>query len=69
METRICKKCNIEFPLNSEFFSIVTNKKPDGTKHRLFRGSCKKCMVKSVRWWQIDNPEKFHANEEKEENY
>ncbi len=65
---RRCKQCQQEFPLNSEFFSIFTNKKTDWTNYSSFRGKCKQCMVKSVRWRQIENPDKFHANENKRRN-
>lgn len=65
---RRCKQCQEEFPLNSEFFSIFTNKKTDWTNYSSFRGKCKQCMVKSVRWRQIENPDKFHANENKRRN-
>lgn len=57
IKTKICKWCWAEKPETVEFFSIVKNKRPDGTSYTLFRWKCKKCMVKNVRSWQKDNPE------------
>lgn len=63
--TKICKKCWLELPATPEFFSVLVNKKLDGSSYVIMRWNCKKCQVKQTRSWQINNPEKFHSHERK----
>ncbi len=50
MNTKICNKCNLEKPLTTEFFNLLSTGK--------WRGACKSCMAANTRAHYASNPQK-----------
>ena len=61
METKLCKKCGRELPI--EWFELQHTAKGD---YR--RNTCKECRAEYRKQWRKNNPDLYHAQATRRQN-
>lgn len=61
METKLCKKCGKEQPI--EMFELEHRENGD-----IRRGSCRECRAEQRKKWRRNNPELYHAQASRRQN-